>query len=382
MKILSIAASFVPSNTANSMQVVKATQALVSLGHDVTLVVPGQEETPWDSLQAHYGLSHPFDIHWIPENLTFKRYDFALKALRYARQLQPDLVYTWMLQSAVLALWQGLPVILELHDRVSGKIGPWLFHRFCTARTKKRLLTNTDALRRVLISDFNQHTTSLDIISAPNGVDLERYQNLPTPETARQMLGLHEGFTVGYTGHFYQGRGIELMLALAKGLPEVNFLWVGGEVTDVLVWEERLRTKNVQNVTLTGFIDNAKLPLYQAASDVLLMPYSTSIAGSGGGNTADVASPMKMFEYLAAGRAILSSDLPVVHEVLEYSPAVFCPPDDPSAWKKAIIDLRSDPKSRDNMGNCAREVSKAYTWDGRAERALGGFFNGGTQGEE
>lgn len=364
------------------MQVVKATQALASLGHDVTLVVPGQESTPWDSLQAHYGLIHPFDIHWIPENLTFKRYDFALKAMRYARQLQPDLVYTWVLQGAVMALWQGLPVVLELHDRVSGKIGPWLFRRFCKARAKKRLLTNTEALRSVLTSDFDLQHASLDIISAPNGVDLERYQDLPTPEAARHELGLPEGFTAGYTGHFYQGRGIELMMALAKVLPEVNFLWVGGEASDVYVWKKRLDTQNVHNVILTGFVDNAKLPIYQAASDVLLMPYSTSIAGSGGGNTVDVASPMKMFEYLAAGRAILSSDLPVVHEVLDDSTAVFCPPDDPAAWKKAIIDLRSHSTRREKLGSAAREVSKAFTWRRRAERALSGFVNSGAQGDK
>jgi glycosyltransferase involved in cell wall biosynthesis len=355
------------------MQVVKATQALASLGHDVTLIVPGQEETPWDALQPHYGMTQPFDIHWIPEILTFKRYDFAYKALRYARQLQPDLVYTWVLQAAVLALWQGLPVVLELHDRVSGRVGPWLFRRFCRARTNKRLLTNTEALRQVLISDFDLKPKSLEIIPAPNGVDLERYQDLPMPEAARQALHLPEGFTAGYTGHFYQGRGIELMLSLAKELPGVNFLWVGGEESDVTAWEKRLKMEDVQNVILTGFVDNAKLPLYQAASDVLLMPYSTSIAGSGGGNSAEVASPMKMFEYLASGRPILSSDLPVVYEVLNESTAVFCPPDDVAAWKKALTSLQSDPARREKLGSAARDTSKAYTWRERAHQALSDF---------
>ena len=373
MKILSIAASFIPSNTANSMQVVKATQALTSLGHDVVLLVPGRQETSWDILQTHYGLRTPFDIYWIPENLTFKRYDFAFKALRFARQHDVDLVYTWMLQAAVLALWQGLPVVLELHDRVTGRFGPWLFRRFCSARTKKCLLTNTDALRHALISDFNLRPSSIDIKIAPNGVDLERYQGLPSPEIARQKLGLPEGFTAGYTGHFYQGRGIELMMELARRMPEVQFLWVGGEPSDVTLWKKRLQVQNIGNVTMTGFVENARLPMYQAASDVLLMPYSTSIAGSGGGNSADVASPMKMFEYLAAGRAILSSDLPVVHEVLDETTAVFCPPDNTGAWKNALAELISNSSEREKLGSTAQKVSKSYTWRERANRVLSNF---------
>ncbi|MEA3326241.1 MAG: glycosyltransferase family 4 protein [Chloroflexota bacterium] len=373
MKILCIAASFIPSNTANSMQVVKVTQALSSLGHDVTLLVPGRQETSWDALQTHYGLHNPISIHWIPENLIFRRYDFTLKALHYARQHEADLVYTWVLQAAVLSLGRGLPVVLELHDRVTGKLGPWLFRRFYSARNKKRLLTNTEALRRVLISDFSLQPSSIDIVAAPNGVDLERYQDLPSPEKARQELGLPEGFTAGYSGHFYHGRGIDLMMELARQMPGVQFLLVGGEPSDVTLWKKRLQLQNIENVTLTGFIDNARLPLYQAASEVLLMPYSTSIAGSGGGNSADVASPMKMFEYLAAGRAILSSDLPVVHEVLDESTAVFCPPDDPEAWKEALNDLQADPSKREKLGSAARTASKAYTWHKRAERALSDF---------
>jgi len=373
LKIFCIAASFVPSNTANSMQVVKATQAMTALGHDVTLLVPGSQEAPWDALEVHYGLHIPISIHWIPENLAFKRYDYAFKAIRFARQHEPDLVYTWVLQAAVLALWQGLPVVLELHDRVTGRFGPWLFRRFCSARTKKCLLTNTDALRHALISDFNLRPSSIDIKTAPNGVDLERYQGLPSPETARQKLGLPEGFTAGYTGHFYQGRGIELMMGLARQMPEVQFLWVGGEPSDVTLWKKRLQLQNIENVTMPGFVQNATLPLYQAASDVLMMPYSTAIAGSGGGDSADVASPMKMFEYLAAGRAILSSDLPVVHEVLDETTAVFCKPDDPVAWKEALSDLRSDPSKREKLGNAARLASKAYTWRKRADRALSDF---------
>jgi len=373
MKIVCISASFIPANTANSIQVVKAVHALAELGHQVTLLVPGEMGAAWDELKSHYGVQTPFNIQWIQENLTFKRYDFAYKAVHQARKLNPDLVYTWVLQAGVLALWRGIPTILEMHDRVTGRIGPWLFRRFYSSETRRRLVTITDALRKALISAFDLDTSKIDIIITPDGVDLERYQDLPSPADARQKLAILQRFTVGYTGHFYGGRGIELMYSLAKTMPEVQFLWVGGDQADVTHWQNQLRDEHVDNVILTGFVENARLPQFQAAADVLLMPYGTTISGSGGGNTADIASPMKMFEYMAAGRAILSSDLPVIHEVLDETTAVFCPPEDLSAWQRALSHLKENPGDCQALGQNAREAVQAYTWRSRSERALADF---------
>jgi len=374
MKIVCISSAFIPSNTANSIQVVKATQALAALGYDVTLLVPGSKAAPWETLRDHYGLQHPLDIHWIDENLAFKRYDFAYKAVRLAIRMHADLVYTWVLQAGVLCLWRGLPTVLELHDRVTGRLGPWLFRSFWASKTQQRVLTNTNALKNVLIAEFNLNPSEVDILVAPNGVDLERYHDLPSPQDARQVLGLPDRFTAGYTGHFYAGRGMSLMCEMAQAMPDIHFLWVGGEAEDVALWRRRLAAQGVKNITLTGFVANAELPKYQAASDVLLMPYSWHIAGSGGGDSAEIASPMKMFEYMAAGRAIISSDLPVIHEVLTDQMALFCPPDDCSAWVRALEELRANPGKRQDFGLAARQAVSAYTWQSRAEKALGGWI--------
>jgi glycosyltransferase involved in cell wall biosynthesis len=166
---------------------------------------------------------------------------------------------------------------------------------------------------------------------------------------------------------------MQLMFDLAKALPEINFLWVGGQPEDVALWENRAKSAGVANLCLTGFVDNAALPLYQAAADVLMMPYEQIIEGSGGGNSADIASPMKMFEYMAAGRAILSSDLPVIHEVLDAKTAVFCPPQDFASWKEALIDLKNHEEKRVELGIEARSYSQAFTWKNRAIKALEHF---------
>lgn len=373
MRIVCIAASFVPSNAANSIQVMKAAHALAEIGHEVTLLVPGQKAAPWEDLRDRYGLRVPFTVEWIPENLAFRRYDYAFKAVRRARQLAPDLVYTWVMQAAVLSLGRGLPTLLELHDRVTGRFGPWLFRRFWRSATPQRVLTNTQALKDVLIETFSLSKKADQILVGPNGVELERYQDLPDAKAARKELGLPEGFTAGYTGHFYAGRGMELMLALAKDLPEIRFLWVGGQPKDVAEWQRRLQDEGVYNITLTGFVDNAVLPRYQAAADVLLMPYGTQIAGSGGGNSAEIASPMKMFEYMAAGRAIIASDLPVIHEVLNEEMAIFCPPEDEQAWQRSLRNLAEDLTRSASLAANAKAAVSAYIWTAREVHALDGM---------
>jgi glycosyltransferase involved in cell wall biosynthesis len=173
------------------------------------------------------------------------------------------------------------------------------------------------------------------------------------------------------TGHLYEGRGAGLFLTLAKLFPEVQFVWIGGRAEDVQSWKQRVVS---DNVTFTGFVLNSDLPLYQAAADILLMPYSRSIMGSSGSaDSASVASPMKMFEYMAAGRAVLSADLPVIREVLNESNAAFCEPDDVHSWTSTLETLLHDESRRMALGEQAKRDVRSYTWLARAERILNGF---------
>jgi glycosyltransferase involved in cell wall biosynthesis len=274
----------------------------------------------------------------------------------------------------VVALLRGLPVLLEIHGEPEGRFGPTLFRFFLRLRGKKRLLPITHALGAHLEKVYRVVFTPGEVVIGPNGVDLERYAGLPNPAEARRMLGLRETTTAGYTGHLYPGRGIGLLVELARRYPHVHFLWVGGRPEDVENWRRELASQSLANVSLTGFVPNSRLPLYQAAADILLMPYERAIAGSSGGNSADYCSPMKMFEYMACGRAILSSDLPVLREVLNESNAVLCPPEDTEAWDVAFGALLDNSVQRQALGCHARQDVTAYTWQARAGKALEGFW--------
>jgi glycosyltransferase involved in cell wall biosynthesis len=378
MRIVCISASQVPTSTANSIQVMKASQALAQLGHTVTLIVPvfGSLPSQTRDLKSFYGLQTSFSVEWLSANLRFRRYDLAWQAVRRARALQADLIYTWLPQAGLFGLLDGFPIALELHGPPEGRFGPILFRLLLRLPGKKRLLPITQALVDLLQQYQLQPGgagKSRTIVISPNGIDLERYSDVPEPATARRGLGLPELPTAGYTGHLYAGRGTTLLVELARRLPQVQFLWVGGRDHDVQSWQKRLQTDGLTNVNLTGFVENSLLPRYQAAADVLLMPYERIITGSSGGNSASYASPMKMFEYMACQRAILTSDLPVIREVLNDNNAVLCPPEDGEAWAEALSALLDDETQRTTLARQAWLDVQPYTWLERARRALANF---------
>ncbi|RJP48014.1 MAG: glycosyltransferase [Anaerolineaceae bacterium] len=372
MKIVAIAGSTIPSDTANSIQVMKACNALVQLGHDLTLIVPDSSSRPSTfDLRQIYGISTSFPIEWLTST---NRRLFTWNAVRRALKLNPDLIYTWFPQSAVFGLLYKFPVVFEIHIHPTGLFGPAWHRAFATLRGRKRLASSTQALANLLERKHHIRFKPDEAVIAPNGVDLERFASLPDPVTARQKLGLPAISTVICTGHLYTGRGAELFLSLAKELPKAHFVWVGGRSEDVIAWKRRADAKKIPNVTFTGFVPNTQIPLYQVAADILLMPYGRTIMGSSGSeNSASIASPMKMFEYMAAERAIVTSDLPVIREVLNEKNAVFCDPDDLASWKSALENLLNNASKRMLLGEQAGKDANGYTWLARAEKILKGL---------
>ncbi len=373
MKICCITSFRIPSTAANSIQVMKVGQALSQLGHEVILYAPGNVHTPWKELAALYGLRLPFEVIWLADYPSLKRYDFAVNAVRQAVSRKTDLIYTWLPQAALLGNLIGLPVVLEIHDRPTGRLGAWLLRRLIHSAGQKRFAVITRALELALREEFHLPLPADEVVIAPNGVDLQRFEQLPAPPEARRLLNLPQGLTAVYSGHLYAGRGMDLLLGLAQRFPEIHFLWVGGQADAVESYRKAIQMRGLKNITLTGFVENQRLPLYQAAGEILLMPYERQIAGSGGGNSADICSPMKMFEYLACGRAILTSDLPVLHEVLNDGNAVFCPPQDLEGWSAALSALAADPVRMEMLGKNARTTAQQFSWLARQEKILAGF---------
>lgn len=368
MKVCHIAPTFLPSRRANTIQVMKMAQATAALGYDVKVLVPNTEgimdKPSWENLAHHYGLQQTFDIDWVSVLPQFRSYDYGIKSVLTARHWGADLIYTRLPQAAAIASTFCDRSIFEVHDLPQGRLGPWLLNRFLKGKGALRLVVITQVLRDDLsLGNF-------PTVITPDGVDLERYENLPGSNEARKILVLPDQFTVGYTGHLYSGRGADVLLALAKRLPEISFLLVGGNSSDVEQTRQKVAAQELENVTLTGFIPNVELPQYQAACDVLLMPYQRKVAASSGGDISRYLSPMKVFEYLACGRPIVSSDLPVLRETLNEKNAILLPPDDLDAWQAALQELQDNPVRRELLGKQARQDALNYSWESRARKVL------------
>jgi len=380
MKIALITNSRIPSLTANSIQAMKVAQALMQLGHDLRIFAPAETKpVSQKTLLTHYGLSIAPPIELIPSIKILRRYDFVIRSQVAAEKFGAELIYTWLPQAAVFALTRKYAVVLEMHADVAGKMGAWWLCQFWISNGIKRMTVTNQALRNVLERSTKIEFADDAVIVAPNGVELEKYQDLPNSSEARRQLNLKDGLTVGFTGHIYPGRGAELLFELAQQMPAVNFLWVGGTPELVAFWREKLNEAQLTNVTMTGFVQHERIPLYQAASDILLMPYSRSISASSGQDIAEVINPMKMFEYMASGRTIISADLASIREVLNDGNAVFCEAGEIGIrdeglgirnWKKAVESLLADESRRLILGTQAQKDVKRYTWIEREKRVM------------
>ena len=99
------------------------------------------------------------------------------------------------------------------------------------------------------------------------------------------------------------------------------------------------------------------------------MPYKREVSvSSGGSDTSGWMSPMKMFEYMATRRLIISSDHAVLREVLSEQNALLCDPEDVDAWETGIRKAVTDVGWRERLADRAYQDVKQYTWRNRVKR--------------
>lgn len=361
-----------PSETANSIQAVMACDGLRRCGEDLCLFVPGSGSIDFDQVRDHYDMRcDPFPVRYVSSAPRLHRMDFLLSVLSAGRKAHAQIHYTWTIQLAAAAAISGMETAYEIHDLPTGGGVRW-FDLYTRSKSEKKVICITKALRDRLLAQF-PHLKEEDCLIMPNGFSPEDYADLPDLSGAKRAMGFSpDRLSVSCSGHLYEGRGAGLFLRLASRFPQADFHWFGGTPEAVEYWRRETMTAGLKNVFFHGFVQRGQLPLAEAACDVLLMPYAKHIAGSGGGNSAEICSPMKMFEYMAEGRCILTAALPVIREVLDDSCAVFCEPEDADAWTAGLRSVLDDPGLRMRLSAEAKKRSENYTWQKRAEIFLKG----------
>lgn len=370
LKIAYISNAVIPSRTANSLHVMKMCQALSQNGHTAYLIVSDQSNAGnKNDIWQQYGISQKFDL------IRIKTGPFIFNAIYQAVKRKADLIYTRAIDVAALSSILAIPTIYEAHGIPGGNWGPRYFKAFLMGKGFSQLVVISNALLK-LLQQFDplvaKKTNKIRV--AHDGVDMERFKNFPEPEYSRAKLGIVPNrFTVGYTGHLYRGRGLNMIFKLARELEHINFLVVGGTENDFRQRISEVRKEGITNMYLTGYIPNSELPLFQAACDTLIMPYQKKVRVSGGkGDTSAYMSPLKMFEYMASGRLIISSNHEVLQEVLDNSNAILCDPEKINDWKTAILKAERHPQWKRKIGKRAQQLVQEYTWKNRVRRILGG----------
>jgi glycosyltransferase involved in cell wall biosynthesis len=239
-------------------------------------------------------------------------------------------------------------------------------HNLPPSRSAWRLLEEVDAvfvISAALRDDIISAVPSLRgrIWVEHDGADVG--VSPPDRATARAGLRLAEpgGPVVVYTGRANAGKGIGVLLEAAHHLGRIN-----AQVVVVgKVYDEQFRVDAPPNVTFTGFVSPSQIPTYLAAADVLVMPTTDDLRSSA------YTSPLKLFEYMAACRPIVASDLPVLREVLrDGSNALVYPSKDPAGLAAAVQRLWREPALSTALAERAWQDVQHYSWENRARRIL------------
>ena len=372
MKILYISKSIIPSRTANSIHVMKMCQALSDNGHDVVLLAPNLKK------QYENSVYNIYDYYGVKKNFLIKKIwhpDFKGGALLYLLGIfyylvankNFQLVYGRFLHGCYIATLLKNTVIFETHENVSTMKNHRLiiFKKLIKSKYFKKLIVISQALKNIYLR--NGYLNSEKIQVAHDGADEVLDLN-----SKIKLKGDETTLKVGYVGHLYQGRGIELIIKCAKQMHDVTFHVVGGTYEDINKWKNYLKKLNLTNIFFYGFVPPNETVNYRNAFDILLALYEKQVSVSGfndTGNTSEFMSPLKVFEYMAHKKAIIASDLPVLREVLNSKNSILIKPEDIDDLVKAISIFRKK-EYREKLGANALKDFKKYSWKHRAESLM------------
>ncbi len=362
----------VASRDGQYVHIVRLVAALRAAGAEVEVVGPPVERAPVGEAPPLFARAR----RWLPRPL-FELGELAwgvgaaLRLVRAARARPPDVIYERYglhgIGGRLAARLLGVPLVLEVNSplaRERARFGGLALPRL--ARLSERWIWR-GADRLVVVSRVLARMVAASgiptsrIVVMPNGVDLERFVHLPPLEEAKRRIGLAGCTVLGFAGFVRPWHGLERVVELlARELPpEVVLLVVGDGPARAGLEAAAERLGVAARVRFAGTVAHEALPAWLAAFDVALQPAAVPWA-----------SPLKLVEYMAAGRCILAVDRPNIRELLRHGESGWLAP--PDGFGPALRILLADPALRRRLGDGARaEVERrGLTWAANARRVL------------
>ncbi len=383
----------------SSMHVCAFVRALADLGHEVTVVcssvstdgnieadlraavrpcpVAGWNRTiarglrEADRLGGRTGRQHP-DLVRALHNVTF-----AKIARAAARETSPDFIYEryslWGVAGLRLAKHRSTPLVLEVNaplayeqQRYRGLTFPGLARRIEHGvwRAANLLIVVSESLRKHL---QDAGVTAARIHVLPNAVDTRLFRTDIDGEPVRRRFNLDGHFVLGFVGTFKPWHGVDLLLAAFQDLhqtdPSTHLLLVGDGPLRPL-FEEQVRKTGLQEaVTFVGGVAHQEMPDYLAAMDVAVAPYPAL--------DQFYYSPLKLFEYMATGRAVVASRVGQVGEVVvDGVTGLLFEPGDRAGLVNCIRRFQNDGALRKELGRNGCAACRRYTWSHNAARVI------------
>ncbi len=378
-----------PTEKAHGLQIVQNCEAFADAGYTVELWVARRWQTAdlraVDDVFEHYGIRENFRIRHLP-TLDLMPLDRLSKHL--SRPLFFVMLATFLLSVIIRTLFSRADVYFsrdastlsvlsgfkpkhqlayEAHAYSQIGRGAWLQSQ--VVRRVGSVIAITPKLRENLIA---YGADPAHTIVAHDGIRAERFADLPSKTEAREQLGWsQEAFIVGYVGRLHtmgMDKGIGTLISAIKQVEGVTLAIVGGPdetaTAHYLAWVQSGEDKD--RFIKVGQVSPKVIPIYLRAFDVCVMPRPWLE------HYAYYTSALKLFEYLASGRALIASDLPAVVDVVTHGETAWIvPPSDVEALAESIRHLQGNDKLREQLGKNGYElVMRDYTWATRAERIL------------